>query len=272
MHRSGTAIAARPVTSVRDMTSLTRGPLPASVYWRRRVVVLGLGLVLVLTFAKLFLGGGDDGKDKAVDRATQVAGEPTGSASDEPTTTPGPKKSKKPKIPQEPVLAQPDGPCEDSDIVITPTVAEAVAGRPVMVSLELRTATAAACTWRVSAGHVTMKITSGADEIWSSRQCPGAVPVQDVVVRSAVTTFVDVPWKARRSDDGCPVQTQWALPGTYHVAAAALGGEPADARFELERPSAEVILPPENPTKPKQTQPVDPEAGAGNHEDEPKVR
>ncbi|HWM73229.1 MAG TPA: hypothetical protein VNQ53_05790 [Nocardioides sp.] len=253
------------------MTSLTRGPLPASVYWRRRVVVLGLGLVLLLVGGKLFGGDGDGDKDKAVDRATQISGEPTGSVPTDPSTT-GPKQPKKPKTPQEPVLAQPDGPCEDSDIVITPTVAEAVAGRPVAVTLELRTATAEACTWRVSAGHVTIKITSGTDEIWSSRQCPGAVPVQDVVVRSAVTTFVDVPWKARRSDDGCPVQTQWALPGTYHVAAAALGGEPAEARFELERPSAEVITPPQNPTKPKQRQPVDPEAGAGNHEDQPNVR
>ena len=42
------------------MTSLTRGPLPASVYWRRRAVMLGLGLVLVLVVSNLF--GGDDEK------------------------------------------------------------------------------------------------------------------------------------------------------------------------------------------------------------------
>jgi hypothetical protein len=236
------------------MTSLTRGPLPASVYWRRRVVVLGLGLVLVLLVGKLF-GGDDDGTEKAVDSAAQVSGEPTGSVPSDDPTTDKPKKRKKPTTPQEPVLAQPDGPCADSDILITPSVEEAIAGQPVAVTLELRTATAEACTWRVSANHVTMKITSGSDEIWTSRQCPRAVPVQDVVVRRDVTTFVDVPWKARRSDDGCPVQTPWALPGTYHVAAAALGGEPAEARFELERPSPEVITPQQNPTKPKQKQP-----------------
>ena len=262
------------MTSVRDMTSLTRGPLPAKVYWRRRLVVLGLGLLLVLLAGRVIGGGGDEGQDQTVDQATQAAGEPTGSVpNDEPTTPTGPKQDdKKPKKPQEPVLAQPDGPCADSDILITPTVEKAVAGRPVTVTLELRTAISEACTWRVGAGHVTMKITSGTDEIWSSRQCPKAVPVQDVVVRSAVTTFVDVPWKARRSDDGCPVQTQWALPGTYHVAAAALGGEPAEARFELERPNPQVIAPPENPTEPKQKQPVNPGAGAGQHEDQPKVR
>jgi hypothetical protein len=235
------------------MTSLTRGPLPASVYWRRRIVLLGVGLLLVLLAGKVFGGDGDGGKDRAVDRANQVSGEPTGSVPSDPTTD-TPKQRKKPKTPQEPVLAQPDGPCADSDILITPSVEEAIAGRPVKVTLELHTATAEACTWRVSANHVTMKITSGSDLIWTSQQCPRAVPVQDVVVRRDVTTFVDVPWKARRSDDGCPVETQWALPGTYNVAAAALGGEPAEARFELEKPSPEVIPPENNPTKPKQKQ------------------
>jgi len=261
------------VTSVRDMTSLTRGPLPASVYWRRRLLVLGLGLALVLVVSNVF-GGDDGGQASGGNVATQVSGDPNGSApqgdeTSEPAKPKKPRKTKKPTTPQEPVLAQPDGPCADSDVVVTPSVEKAVAGRDVALTLELRTATAEACTWRVSANHVTMKITSGVDEIWTSRQCPRAVPVQDVVVRRAVTTFVDVVWNARRSDDGCPVQTDWALSGTYHVKAAALGGEPAEARFELERPSPEVITP---PTKPNQNGPANPAGGAGNHEDQPKIR
>jgi hypothetical protein len=203
--------------------------------------------------------------------ANQVAGEPTGSApKDSETSAPSkPKTRKKARTPQQPVLAQPDGACADSDIVITPSVENAVAGRNVRITLELRTATAEACTWRVSANHVTMKITSGVDEIWTSRQCPRVVPVQDVVVRRDVTTFVDVVWNARRSDDGCPVLTDWARSGTYHVKAAALGGEPAEARFELERPSPEVIAP---PTPPKQNKPANPAGGPGSNEDPPKTR
>ncbi len=235
------------------MTSLTRGPLPASTYWRRRALLLALGLVLVLLVSRLF--GGDDGDPKGGVVAEQVSGDPTGSTTGDKNTNRKPKKPKKTTTPQEPVLAQPDGPCEDSDILITPTVDEAVAGQPVAVTLQLQTATAEACTWRVSANHVTMKITSGSDEIWTSRECPGAVPTQDVVVRSAVTTFVDVTWKARRSDVGCPIPTPWSLPGTYHVHAAALGGEPAEATFQLEKPAAPIIPPESNPAQPKQNQP-----------------
>jgi hypothetical protein len=57
------------------MTSLTRGPLPASVYWRRRALMLGLGLVLVLLVSQLF--GGDGEKPKGDATATQVSGDPT---------------------------------------------------------------------------------------------------------------------------------------------------------------------------------------------------
>jgi hypothetical protein len=248
------------------MTSLTRGPLPASIYWRRRALLLGLGLVLVLLVSNLFGGDGEKPKSDAV--ATQVSGEPTTSAGDGDRSKHKPKKPKKTTTPQEPVLAQPDGPCEDSDIQITPTVEQADAGRPVAVTLQLRTASAEACTWRVSANHVTMKITSGADEIWTSRQCPRAVPQQDVVVRREVSTFVDVQRKARLSDDGFPIPTPWALPGTYHVHAAALGGEPAEAVFQLERPTAQVNPPAHNPAQPQQNQPGNP----NQHEDQPKVR
>lgn len=249
------------------MTSLTRGPLSPGVYWRRRLVVLGLGLVLVIVLVRLLGGGGDDGKPQG-EQATQVSGDSTDGPSDQPTKRTKPKKPKKTTEPQEPVLAQPDGPCADSDILITPTVDQAVAGRPVTVTLQLRTASSPACTWRVSPTHVAVKITSGDDRIWTSGECPKAIPTQDVVVRQDVTTFVDVPWKARRSAPGCPIPTDWALAGTYHVHAAALGGEPADATFQLEPPSPQVIQPQANPTQPKQNKPGTP----NQHEDQPQTR
>jgi hypothetical protein len=120
----------------------------------------------------------------------------------------------------------------------------------------------------VSANHVAVKITSGVDRIWTSGECPKAIPTQDVVVRRDVTTFVDVPWKARRSAVGCPIQTDWARAGTYHVEAAALGGEPAEARFDLELPNPQVIPPPANPTQPKHNKPGNP----NRHEDQPHTR
>jgi len=42
-----------------------------------------------------------------------------------------------------------------------------------------------------------------------------------------------VTWSAKRSDEECTKFTDWAMPGFYHVQAAALGGDATDVQFEL---------------------------------------
>jgi hypothetical protein len=96
---------------------------------------------------------------------------------------------------------------------------------------------------------VAVDITSGKDAIWSSRECPRAIPVTDVVVRRDVTSRIPVFWNARRSDETCSRFTEWAMPGFYHVTAAALGAEPADAQFELTTPVAGTVTRTASPTQ-----------------------
>ena len=189
-------------------SSLTRGPLPAKVYWRRRLVLVGGALALVLALGRV-LGGGSDGSSEDPG-AAQVAGEPTSSA---PSASPSTKKKKSrpnqpisPPSSRAPELAVPDGPCVDSDIQVTPSVVgDAVAGRDVTVQLDVRTLVDEACTWRVSSDHLSVAITSGADDIWSTQQCPKVIPVQDLIVRRDVTASLTMVWKdARRSAGRSP--------------------------------------------------------------------
>jgi hypothetical protein len=226
---------------------LTRGPLPARVYWTRRLVVLGLPLLLVLGIARV-LGAGSDASSSE-ERATPVAADQTTSTGSTtgPADSTGPTATRRPHQPgkhhtrKEPVLAEPDGPCADEDVVVVPEVEDAVGGRDVTFTLSLQTHESEACTWQVSPQTVTLKIISGKDDIWSSRECPRTIPTEDVVVRRDEPTSVDVTWNAKRSDEECSRQTQWAMPGYYHVVAAALAGEPTDEQFELQAPSAPVI-------------------------------
>lgn len=217
-----------------------RGPLPARVYWTRRLVLLGLALALVAGLARI-LGGSSDGSDPSGDQATTAGATTTPAPTDSTTTEPAKKKRKK-QTPTEPPLAEPTGPCVSSDIVVTPVVTSAQGDTDVLITINLRTLQSPACTWTVSPESLTVSITSGDDAIWSSRECPASIPVQDVVVRQAVDAPVVVTWEqARRSDEGCTEQRDWALPGFYHVEAAALGGEPTDVQFELVRPASAVI-------------------------------
>lgn len=231
---------------------MTRGPLPPGVYWRRRLFVLGLAAALVVVIAGALRGGSDG--SSGVDPsgvAEQVAGSPssTDDEQDEPGDrgrSTGPKKNgqtapTKPAAPTSTPPPAPTGRCADDDILVRPVVDQAIAGGEVTIVLELRTRTAEACTWEVSSRRVTLKVTSGSDDIWASRQCPRSVPAKEVVVRQDSTVRVGVVWHGRRSDEGCTRLTDWAMPGYYHVAAAPLGGEPAEVQFRLDAPSPEVI-------------------------------
>lgn len=235
------------------MTSngLTRGSLPASVYWRRRAVVLAVAVLLVVGIARL-LGGGSDGSDPgARGGATLSDAVRSGAASGDPTEGPSdaaPSGSPSTSGSSRPTLAAPSGVCRDEDVLVDPQVQRPEAGRTVTIRLVLRTKTAEACTWSPSSRHVTLKITSGSDDIWSTRECPKALPGGSVVVRRAVDTAVNVRWNARRSDETCSRFTEYAMPGFYHVAAAALSGEPADVQFELGTPGPVTITRTASPT------------------------
>lgn len=253
------------------MPALTRGPLPARVYWVRRTLVLGTAVLLVVAIARLLGGGSDASSDP--DRAAQVAAGTTPSESttvgDLPTSAESSRKpGRKATRSQEPVLAEPDGPCTDEDVAVTPLVEDAVAGNDVKIVLQLRTVTSEACTWRVSPATLTVNITSGKDRIWTSRDCPRAILSRDVIVRSAETTDVDLVWtQAKRSDsDGCTKLTGWADPGWYHVTAAALGGEPSDVQFELTTPVAgtitKTVTPKNSPSSSPSGRPVTPSHSA----------
>lgn len=228
---------------------MTRGPLPAGVYWRRRLLLLAVAAVLVLGLARV-LGGSSDGVSADAGVAEQAAAVPpstTPSQTTSPTASPTAKPGKRnrpsatPTTPAPPPPAVPDGPCDETDLAITPAAVDAVAGRDVVILLELRTIVDPACTWRISSGNLSVKLTSGAEDIWSSQECPAAVPVKDLVVRSAEPTTVALVWNAKRSDEDCSRLTDWALPGDYHVVAAALGGEPTDVQFTLEAPVGDIV-------------------------------
>ena len=206
--------------------------------------MLVVPLLLVIVLARV-LGGSADGKDESTATATQ-AGATTAATTAAPTAGPTAevppgtgKKGKKGKngpvetVPPEPVLAEPTGPCTESDIVATPVLTSAPGGADVPITVNLRTLVTEACTWQASPETMTVTITSGSDYIWSTRECPASIPPQDVVVRQAVDTPVVVTWSAKRSDEDCTKFTDWAMPGFYHVQAAALGGDATDVQFEL---------------------------------------
>jgi hypothetical protein len=238
-----------------------RRPLPARVYWVRRGLVLAVALGMVFGIAHL-LGGTDSesGGDTAQVVGAEAAADGTPPAS-EPLSTAGAKPGKgskdrdKPKVTKTKTpLAEPSGPCAASDIVATPKVkGTAYAGFKVTFRILLTTLESPACTWRVSPSTLAVKLVSGSDRIWSSQDCPASIPTTEVVVRKDHPAKVDVSWRGRRSDSACSQIPAWALPGWYHVEAAAFGAEPTDAQFQLEWPVRKTITPTPKPEPEKKS-------------------
>ncbi|TIC89231.1 hypothetical protein E8D34_01705 [Nocardioides sp. GY 10113] len=247
--------------------SLTRGPLPPEVYWRRRFFVVALAGTLVFLIGSI-LSGSSDG------RSTEPVAQQAGSVEASRTVTvPAAtaqgkkvgkaKKARKAKQrgaqapagptfgPSAPTteLAAPSGRCADDDVAVAAQVEHGVAGQDVTVGLRLQTRSAEACTWRLSRVSVSLKILDAGEEIWTSRQCPGALPARSVVVRRIIATVVPMTWNARESDDGCTDRAGWVLPGDYTLVASAIGGEPSTSTFDLVAPSATTVEVTPEPTK-----------------------
>lgn len=219
-----------------------RGPLPARVYWVRRTLVAALAIGLVVGIARV-LGGGSDGADGPA--ATTVASQPTQSpaTAGEPAVATKDKKKaaakkadgkkQRKKKDEPPPLPEPNGPCMNSDVVVTAKTDKPNAGGDVPITLLVTSKLSVACTFEVSSRNVVLKLTSGADRIWSSQQCPRAIPQVTVVARQDVPGEAQMIWNGQRSDDDCSRQAGWALPGYYYAEAAALGSEPTDVQFRL---------------------------------------
>jgi hypothetical protein len=206
-----------------------RGRLPQRVYWVRRSVVLGVALLLVFGITRLIGGIGEDDPDSSIKASTTSAEQKAPSAS----VTLGPvAPSEKIRLRANAPLAPSSGECRDDDISVRPTVPRAWAGGPIVIRLQL-SGTQPACTFKVASESLVVKIASGEDRIWSSQDCPQTIQEREVVVRSAVPVEVPVTWNGRRSDDQCTPGLDWALPGFYHVFAAALGSAPTDVQFEV---------------------------------------
>lgn len=251
----------RPKVNVGAMSvTRPRGPLPARVYWFRRTLVLGLAGALVLGIGQVLDTGADGATEQAARTSAgvtstesesesaaqvpQVGPSAVSTADSSPTTKrskkPARKKTKKP-------LPMPTGPCQDSDVRVEPATENTNAADSITIELELTTFSSPACTWQVSPDTLAVRLTSGSDRIWSSQQCPAAVPTQSVVLRKRTPKVVEVTWSGRRSDAECSKMTDWALPGYYHVSAAALGAEPQSQQFRLLPPVPLTMTPTPTP-------------------------
>ncbi|HEX8001904.1 MAG TPA: hypothetical protein VF519_04335 [Mycobacteriales bacterium] len=182
-----------------------RGPLPPSVYWRRRLVTLGVAFVLL---ALLFTTCGGDGKPGVVTPSTSpsAAASPTG----QPTGRPAASATATAAL----------APCPDSGVVVSARADAQTypASRRPILTIGVANKGAVPCTRDVGQAAREIIVRSGNDRVWSSDDCSPGGGSQVVTLQpgAAPVTF-SVTWSRKRSAAGCPAGAEAAGPGTYRV-------------------------------------------------------
>jgi hypothetical protein len=207
---------------------LTVGPLPASVYWRRRVIVLGAALLLVFLVAQACIAAsaapGDDpgaappslGSTPAstVPATSPVAGTPP-DAPDGGGDRPG-----------DPPLVPPPGDgeiCADDEMRITATAQPTVfsPGDEVRLAIRIRNDSDRTCRRDIGGDLRELWLIqgTGADKIFSSQHCSGPRGSNDAVLGPGHEEEYFLAWHGRTSStcDGDEPGGPVAEPGEYRL-------------------------------------------------------
>lgn len=179
------------------------GPLPASVYWRRRVVLLVL-LVAGLLLLRSCVGGSE------APRRTGTTASPKPTTSTRAGTTPSPTRS--------PVRTGPVT-CADSvlRLAVTSDLRTYPQGTSPRFTVRVTNTSGTSCRRDLGGKQVELRVYSGEDRIWSSDDCgdtDGRL-LQTIGARSYLETVMT--WPGTRSRPGCAGERPKAQPGTYFV-------------------------------------------------------
>jgi hypothetical protein len=222
--RRAATVKGRSTDSVGSIMKLTVGPLPSAVYWRRRAVVLGVGVLVIFMLAYSCTGAA-----KPSDAANGHAAAP-GRSSSAPAAatsapslltpsigTPPPLDSTPSPAPS---LTQPliTGACADAEMSVIPVPATPGVrqGTSLKITLKIKNISNHTCTRDVGANAQELFIQQGATKTWSSDACDALTGNDVRTFEPGIEIEAYVIWNGRVTSQGC-VNRPWASPGAYQV-------------------------------------------------------
>lgn len=180
------------------------GPQPSRVYWRRRLIV-GLGALAVILIVVLIVS-----QLNKPATTTPVATNPSNSStpSDDPSGDP---------------TAEAGGECDPAKITVDPItdLDSYEAGQNPMLSFTLKSTMTEPCTLSAGSDVQELRITSGEELIWSSKDCQTDPVAAIITLQPGVPKgSTPIPWdRTRSSVDTCdvPGDPVTAEGASYHL-------------------------------------------------------
>lgn len=219
------------------------GPLPSSVYWRRRIAAIAAALVtLVLVIWIVGLFGSDPENPAQPANAAASASNPPSSATSETSpasssTTAPPTSSETGPPPPPPPPPGPPQPCPDDAIGV---VAKAnkpfyTIGDQPELSMDVVNNGQVPCIKDIGRQHreITVLTADGATVLWSSNHCLATAGSEVRVLAPKEVFNFGTRWVGTTSKPGCGARTRLG-PGDYLVVAKLAGKTSQPAVFRLE--------------------------------------
>jgi len=212
----------------------------ARVYWRRRILLLLVLVVIVWGAVKLIGTVRGDGKpDPAPTTKASASASPSASQATE-QPDPG-------LLPVK--LTSDAAACDAETVRITPTVPpKQQVGGDVAVDLLISSTSPTSCTLTPADAGLIAVIGSGSSTVWDSTRCSTSLLTDPVEISARWATMVRVEWSGRASGSKCSDDEAYAAVGDYTLKLGTLGGEPGKASFSLVEKKAEEPDTEEKPT------------------------
>jgi hypothetical protein len=181
------------------------GSEPPRVYWRRRVLVIAVAVLLVLLIGWLAWPKGTGAATSAprTSAAVTPSGPVTPAASGSPSVSSSPS-------PTGPVACDP----ASSNLGLAGYQKVKQGGKQVFKVTIRNTATP--CVLQLTSANFALTVKSGTDQIWSTADCDAWVPAaKNVKLKQGQQYQFDVNWGLARSKPGCKTTKDVIKPGTY---------------------------------------------------------
>ena len=215
------------------------GSQPPSVYWRRRLALLGaiaLLLVLLILTVKIATSDGSEAPRAAGHRTPQTIITPTDTTPHSSSSAPSPRHSSSTPVSSASKSSSPaPQPCAAKDLEVAAVASKpnfSVGDEPVL-ELQVTNTGDAPCVQDLADSQVELKVYNGESRVWGSHDCqiePGTNPMTLEVgkaVRVAIT------WSGLSSQPNCAGTRQRVGAGTYTLYAALSGHTGKATQFTL---------------------------------------
>lgn len=231
MGRQGNSTPRKTASSSGSRTGSGATGLPSAAVYRRRRLFVGVALLVAIALgfggfavAGAFSGSSEQASstDGATGSATEAAPSPGGAPSETQAATPAP---------------SPSATCNQNLVTVSASTDKAAYGpdENPLLSLKVTNGGTMPCEVNIGTSQMEYLITSGADRIFSSRDCQAKSEDLVKTIAPGASETANMPWPRNRTLEGCsPIEAKPGAGGAYYIFTAKLGSKASPkAVFQL---------------------------------------